>query len=157
MDWNVVKAFFETEAGKKLLKEAYDKDQYWGKDKQGPTQDEVKVAHPQGGADTTVVTTGKGGEGVYDVKSTDVQATGPCADGHVETISETHEYFEEVARKESKGVQGANVKGFAKTAKNSIVEKLAEIANALDEKGLREEADLIDAIIHEETTEKPQQ
>jgi hypothetical protein len=150
MDWNVIKAFFETDHGQKLIKEALDKDQYWDKSKMGPTQDEVKVAHPQGGTCTTVVTPGKGGEGVYDVKSTDVKATGPNADGYVETISEVHDVVEEVARKEPKGVQGA-AKKTVKTAKTVYLEKLADIATKLDEKGLTEEADLIDQIINEET------
>jgi len=176
MDWNVVRAFFETEHGKKMLKEALDKDQYWDKSKQGPSQDEIKVAHPQGGHTTQVATPGKGGEGVYEVKMTDVKATGPLADAHVETVTEAHEAFDDVARRDSKGVQGANVKQFTKTADehkeeekeeeekeekgeekeaSTLLEKLIRIANTLDEKGLSEEADLIDQIIKEET-QKPQ-
>lgn len=148
MDWNVIQAFFETEHGQKLIKQALDKDQYWDKSKMGPTQDEVKVAHPQGGTDTTVVVPGKGGKDNYDVKSTDVKA-----DGHVETITEVHNAVEEVALKEPKGVQGAAEKPAVKTAKMALLEKLADVASKLDEKGLTEEADQIDQIINEETNQ----
>jgi hypothetical protein len=176
MDWNVVEAFFNTEEGKKLLKKALDKDQYWDKSKQGPSQDEVKVAHPGGGVTTQVSTPGKGGEGVYDVKKTDIKATCPCADAHVETIQEVKDAILEVATKEPKGVQGSDVQKFTKKAEEkcvkcekcgkevceckeekkeaSLLEKLVKIANTLDERGLSEEADLIDQIIKEET-QKP--
>ena len=177
MDWNVLKAFYETEHGKKLIKEAMDKDQYWDKSKQGPSQDEVKIAHPGGGHTTQVATPGKGGVGVYDVKMTDIKAGGPCADAHVETIQEVKDVMLEVVNKETKGVQGSDVQKFTKKAEEkcemcekcgeevckcakdnveekkeaSLLEKLVKIANILDEKGLSEEADLIDTIIKEET------
>jgi vacuolar-type H+-ATPase subunit I/STV1 len=178
MDWNVVEAFFNTETGKKLIKEALDKDQYWDKSKQGPSQDEIKIAHPGGGVTTQVSNPGKGGEGVYDVKKSDIKATGPSADAHVETLDEVHEVIDEVARRDPKGVQGKNVQKFTKKAEEkeekeekkeekeeekkeekkeeekkeaSLLEKLVRIANALDEKGLTDEANQIDMIIREET------
>ncbi len=141
-----------------LDKEAFDQDGYYEADKQGPTvADEVAVAHPGGGQNTQVANSGGGGEGVYDVAQSDVSATGPCADGHVETITEAAPYHEDVARKAPTGVQGSSVKGLAKKASpvvkasRSLLQKLAQIAQELDDKGLREEADQIDAIIAEET------
>lgn len=143
-----------------LDKEAYDQDGYYEANMQGPTvADEVAVAHPGGGHTTEVVNAGGGGEGVYDVPQGGVKATGPCADGHVETITELHPYVEDVARKAPTGVQGSSVKGLAKqanpgasvkTASRGLLMKLAQLAEELDEKGLREEADQIDAIIAEE-------
>jgi len=178
MDWNVVEAFFNTPEGKKMLKNALDKDQYWDKSKQGPSQDEVKIAHPGGGHTTQVVTPGKGGAGVYDVKMTDIKAGGPCADAHVETIQEVQDVMLDVVAKEPKGVQGSDVQKFTKNAEEkceicekcgeevckcakdnveekkeaSFLEKLVKIANMLDEKGLTDEANAIDAIIKEETS-----
>ena len=157
MDWNVVDGFFNTDHGKGLLKkamkkEALDQDQYYEADKQGPTQDEVQVAHPGGGENTQVSNSGGGGEGVYDVPKSDVPATGPCADSHVETISEVAPVVEDVARRDPTGA--AAVKGIAKKAEEkgpTLLQKLAQVANELDEKGLTEEADMIDAIIREET------
>jgi hypothetical protein len=106
-----------------LEKEALDKDQYWDKSKQGPSQDEVKVAHPGGGVTTQVSNPGKGGEGVYDVKKSDIKATGPSADAHVETIDEVHDVIDEVARRDPKGVQGKNVQKFTKKAEDKEEKK----------------------------------
>lgn len=141
-------------------KKAFDQDSYYEPALQGPTvPDEVAVAHPGGGHTTEVANSGGGGEGVYDVAQGGVNATGPCADAHVETITEAAPYHEDVARKAPTGVQGSSVKGLAKQANPAaapkkasigLLQKLAQIAQELDNKGLREEADQIDAIIAEE-------
>jgi hypothetical protein len=130
---SIVNEFFKTEHGKGLLKraslekKALDKDQYYDKSLQGPTQDEVKVAHPQGGTTTQVSVGGKGGEGVYEVKKTDIKASDPSANAHVETITEIHDVVEDVARKEATGKQGAvKTKGLAKAAEEKKEEEKAE-------------------------------
>lgn len=143
-----------------LKKEAYDQDGYYEANLQGPTvADEVAVAHPGGGHTTEVANSGGGGEGVYDVSQSAVSATAGPSDAKVETISEVAPYLEDVARKAPTGVQGSKVKGLAKKAdpaaafkkaSRSLLQKLAQVAQELDEKGLREEADQIDAIIAEE-------
>lgn len=163
---DTINEFFRGSFAKRLVKkaglkkEAYDQDGYYEANMQGPTvADEVAVAHPGGGHTTEVANSGGGGEGVYEVSQGGVNATGPYADAHVETINEVHAPHEEVARKAPTGVQGSSVKGLAKQAKpavvfkrasRSLLQKLAQIAQELDEKGLREEADQIDAIIAEE-------
>lgn len=179
---SIINDFFRTEHGKELLKEAMDKDSYYDKSQQGPTQDEVKVAHPAGGEDTKVSTPGGGGEGVYEVKQTPIKATHPAADEHVETLTEAQKVDLEVAKAAPTGKQGEKILGLAKKAeapveepkaeektevveagckmkkdekkkkqtKKALLERLAEIANALDTKGLNTEADMIDAIIREE-------
>ena len=193
---SIVNEFFRTDLGKEILKEAMDKkaldkDQYYDKSQQGPTQDEVKVAHPGGGEDTKVSTPGGGGEGVYEIKQTPIKATHPCADEHVETIVEQQKVDLQVALKGPTGKQGEKqIKGLAKRAeekkeeekeeepkaeekkeevveasckmkkddkkkskktKKAFLQQLAEVADALDTKGLKEEADKIDAIISEES------
>ncbi len=189
---SIVNDFFKTDLGREILKEAMekkalDKDQYYDKSQQGPTRDEVKVAHPGGGEDTKVSTPGGGGEGVYEIKQTPIKATHPQADEHVETIVEQQKVDLQVALKAPTGKQGGTeIKGLAKKAeekkeeepkaeekkeeekeveaackmtkkdekkkksKKAFLERLAEIATKLDEKGLKDEADLIDAIIKEE-------
>lgn len=160
---DVCNEFFRSPYVKGLIKKAsqekkaFDQDSYYEPALQGPTvPDEVAVAHPGGGHTTEVANSGGGGEGMYDVAQGGVKATGPCADGHVETITEIAPHLEDVARKAPTGVQGSSVKSLAKQASpqrapRSLLQKLAQIAQELDDKGLREEADQIDAIIAEET------
>lgn len=169
MNWDVTNEFFKTEHGKGLLKtaslkkEALDKDTYYDKSLQGPTRDEVKEFHPGGGTTTQVSVGGKGGEGVYDVKKTDIKAE----QAHVETITEQQDVDLDVARKAPTGKQGAaEIKGLAKTSAKSKKDKmkklrkmkkkcqldsLVKLADHLDSLGLGDEANQIDSIIQEET------
>jgi len=172
MSWNPVEEFFKTQHGKGLMKtastkkEALDKDSYYEKDKLGPTQDEIKNAHPGGGEDTQVSSGGGGGEGLYEVKKTNLKG-----DAHVETVTERAEVMEDVARRDSKGVQGkSDIKGLAKEGKSDNkskmkklrdkkksmkkkcqLESLIKLADKLDGLGLADEANMIDTIIREES------
>lgn len=167
MEWNVVDSFFKTPYGKGLIKkaslqkEAFDQDSYYETNMQGPTNpDEIAIAHPGGGTNTQVANSGGGGEGVYDVGMGDVKATGPCADAHVDTVSEIAPVLEDVARRDSTGVQGSRLRGLAKRSKTSqkshfasrtLLAKLVRLADELDAKGLEDEARQVDEIIAEET------
>lgn len=163
----MLEEFFRSDYGKGLLKQAstqtkvaYDQDSYWEGDKQGPTQDEVSVAHPGGGSTTAVSNSGGGGEGLYEVPGSDVKAT----DAKVETIVEQHQVHDDVARKAPTGVQGSKIKGLTRSSKGTKkvvdarvqqlkkarLEKLVRIADKLDELNLKDEAEIIDEIIREE-------
>ena len=167
MEWDVVNEFFKTPYGKGMIKQAshkkraFDQDSYYETNLQGPTvPDEIAVAHPGGGTNTQVANSGGGGEGLYDVSMSDVSATGPSADAHVDTVSEMAPIHEEVARKQPTGQQASRIKGLAKKsspsqkvrfAKRTLLAKLVRLADELDEKGLTDEARQIDEIIAEET------
>ena len=167
----MLEEFFRGQFGKGLLKEAsttkvaQSQDSYWEGDKQGPTQDEVSIAHPGGGHTTQVSNSGGGGEGLYDVSMSDVKASDPSASGTVETITEIGKVHEDVARKAPTGVQGSTLKGLTRSSKDTkrVVDartlqlkkarlaKLVRIADKLDELDCPEEAELVDEIIQEET------
>jgi len=98
----IFNAFFNTEHGKGLLKTAQEK---------GPTEEEIKKAHPAGGEDTEVSKPGV----VSDEYSVPQEAID--GDGHVETVEEVAPVIEDIARKESTGVEGSTIKSFTKTSK----------------------------------------
>jgi len=131
---DVLREFWDSKYGKGLMKKAstekkaFDQDSYYESGLQGPTQDEIKLAHPGGG--------------------TDIPDVGP-GDAHFETVDEVAQVMEEVARKAPTCTEGS-LKGISKKAKMNTLQKLAQIADQLDQAGLSEEADMIDAIIQEE-------
>lgn len=142
---------------------------------------EVEAAHQGGGTKTEVSNAGTPGTGAYGISGSEVKAAGDGA--KVETISEQHEVHDQVARKQPTGVQGAAIKGLSKTAggyckkhkmpykakecpkcgtgtddkkkkKAFVLHELVKLADYLDEKGLAEEAKLVDEILQSETTEE---
>lgn len=149
----VINEFWKSGYGKGLLKtaatqkKAFDQDSYWESEKLGPTQDEIAIAHPQGGTDTAASNAGAP-EG--DAQYTGLSQSPVGGDGHVETVAERAPVMEEVARKAPTGVQGSRIKGLAKTAKKGTLAKLAQLADRLDELELTEEANMVDEIIKEE-------